>query len=80
MVHVGLDELECLIFNHLHRCVAKIVTHLSKVLSAQAKAAFRLVKGFAHHCLHVNQAFNRLAHTEAEVTEPLVIERHGPVL
>ena len=81
MVHVGLDELKGLVLNHLHGLRVELVAQLLDLVTAQA---FALLVGFlkclANDCLDISETLYALPHTQAEVSEPLVVEGDGPVL
>jgi len=81
VVHVGLDELECLVLDHLHSLAVQLVAQLLDLVAAQTLALLvGLVERLANDCLDISKALDALPHAQAEVSEPLVVEGNGPVL
>jgi hypothetical protein len=80
MVHIGLDELECLVFDVLYRLVIKFLTQVLNLLACNALAVLRCLEAFNDDCNHVRETLDSLSHSEAEIAEPFVIETNSPVL
>lgn len=81
VVHVGLHELECLVFNHLDSLGVKLVAPLLDLIAAESLALILgLVKRLPDDLLDIRQSLDALSHAQAEVSEPFVIEGNGPVL
>ena len=81
VIHVGLNELEGLLFDHASSLSLK---HSAELLDHVAADTLPLLAGLvervANDLLHVVESLDTLAHTQAEVSEPLVVECDGPVL
>lgn len=81
VVHVGLDELEGLLFDHASSLSLKHAVELLDHVAADALPLLAsLVECMANDLLHVVESLDTLTHTQAEVAEPLVVECDGPVL
>ena len=80
MVHVGLDELEGFFFNHTS-CLR--LEHTSKLLDQVTADTLALLTGLVEcmsdDLLNIIQSLNALSHTQAEISEPLVIQSNSPV-
>lgn len=79
VVHVSLDELKSLLFDHASRLTLEHAAELLNQVSADTLALFCLVEGMSDDFLNIIQSLNALTHTEGEVAEPLVIQGDGPV-
>lgn len=80
MVHVCLNELESLVLDHPD-CLW--IDHLFEFLHLLPSDAFSVLGGlecFLKNALDISHALDALSHSQAEVTEPLVVESNGPVL
>ena len=75
--HVGLDELEGLLLDHAS---GLSLEHSVELIDHVEADTLYLLAGLVERVLHVVESLNTLAHTQALVTEPLVVERDGPVL
>ena len=81
VVHVGLDELKGLLLDHAGCTWLKHGAKLLNHVSANALPLLAgLVEGMADNLLDIIEGLDTLAHAEAEVTEPLMVEGDGPVL
>ena len=80
MVHVHLDELEGLVLDHLDGLGIEELAQVAELFSGDSIAVLGALEGLLQDGLHVSQALNAVTHAQAEVTEPLVVESHGPVL
>ena len=80
MIHVGLDELKCFIFDHPDCLIVELLAELSQLFSGKSLAVFGSFEGGSKDLLHIFESTDSSAHTEAEVTEPFVVESDGPVL
>jgi len=80
VVHVCLYEFEGLFLDHAH-CLR--VEHSFEILDEFAADSLTLlaglVEGVSDNLLHVVEALDSLAHTQAEVAEPLVVKCDCPV-
>lgn len=79
MVHVGLDEFECLILNHLNGCGRQRNGKFLDLLAGQTLAVTCHLERLANELLDVFESLDSLTHAEAEVAEPLVVECDCPV-
>ena len=81
VIHVGLDELKGLFFDHAG---GLSLEHTAQLLDHVTTDTFpllaSLVEGVAYDLLHVVEGLDTLAHSQAEVAKPLVVECNGPVL
>ena len=80
MIHVDLDELERLIFNHLDSLGIEQLAEVAELLSCQPFSVLGALKGLLEDGLNVSEPLDAVTHAQTEVSEPLVIESHCPVL
>lgn len=57
MVHIGLNELQCLIFYLLYCFFIQLATQLKQVRSSNTQTTLRLFQCFFQYSLHVLNAF-----------------------
>ena len=80
MIHVNLDEFEGLIFNHLDGLGVEQFAEVAELLSCYSFSILGILEGLFEDSLNVSQPLNAVTHAQTEISEPLVIECHCPVL
>lgn len=80
VIHVCLDELKSLLFDHTSSLILEHATELLDQVTADALPLLaRLVEGVTDDLLHVVEGLDALSHTQAEIAEPLVVQGNRPV-
>ena len=80
MVHVNLDEFEGLIFNHLDGLGVEQFAEVAELLSRYSFSILSILESLLEDSLDVSQPLNAVTHAQTEISEPFVVECHGPVL
>jgi len=80
MIHVDFDEFERFIFDHLDSLGVEKFAQVAELLTRDAVSILGALEGLFEYGLHIPKSLDAVAHAEAEIAEPLVVERHGPVL
>lgn len=79
VVHVGLDEFESLIFDHLHSLLIQLCTQIAQLFARKTKTSLGCIVDLLKDRLDVGESTYALTHAQAEVSEPLVVQRNSPV-
>ncbi len=79
VVHIGFNEFESFIFDHLHCLLIQLGTQFAQLRARKTKASLCLIEGLLQDRLDVGQSTDTLTHTQAEVTEPFMVQRNSPV-
>lgn len=80
MVHIYLDELESLIFNHLDCLGVEELAEVAELLSCDAVSILGALKCLFKDGLDVSQPLDAVTHAKTEVSKPFVVESYCPVL
>ena len=80
MIHICLDELQGLVLDHPDSVRLDHLLEFVDLLSCDTFTVFSGLKGLLKNGLDVSHALNTLSHSEAEVSEPLMVESNSPVL
>lgn len=73
MIHVDLDELECLIFNHLDSLCIQQLPEVAELFARDTVAVLGALERLFEYGLDISESLYAVAHPEAEVAEPLVV-------
>ena len=80
MIHVCLNELKSLVLDHSCRLWLNKLLEVVHLFSGNAFSILGGFKGSLEDVLDVGHSLDALSHSQAEVTEPLVIDCDSPVL
>ena len=80
MVHVCLNELKSFILDHPSRLWVNQLLEFFHLISGDSLAVLGRLESLFKDILDVSHALNALSHSQAEVSEPLVVDCDGPVL
>ena len=80
MIHICLDELQGLILDHPDSLRLNQLLEVLDLVSSDTLTILCGLEGLLQDALNVRHVLNGLAHSEAEVSEPLVVESDSPVL
>ena len=80
VIHVGLDELQCLVFDVLDCLIVEFFTQVLNLFACDALSMFCSLETFDDDGDHIGETLDALSHAETEIAEPLVIKTNRPVL
>ena len=80
MIHICLDEFQGLVLDHSDCARVNHLLEVVNLISGDTLSILSCLESPLKNALDVCHLLDTLSHSEAEVSEPLVVESDGPVL